>query len=107
MLNKLLDSDNQILVERSTRNEVIGTDFSHNDLNIENIYYWNGDNCFGFSLMEVRDFFKENGIFKSLECSVLPPWSVFPNFGINDMFWKMGKGEEYLVNFSKYYFVIT
>lgn len=34
---------------------------------------------------------------------ILPPWLAFPDVHPFDMFWRMGRGEEYLENFFKFY----
>ena len=61
----------------------------------------------GFALMATRDFLKDFGHFEPLDNSVEPPWTKFPNVDSSDMFWRMGKGEEYLNEFSKHYHNLT
>ncbi len=34
---------------------------------------------------------------------ILPPWIAFPDIHPFDMYWRMGRGEEYLENFFKFY----
>ncbi|MDM1072008.1 NADAR family protein [Empedobacter brevis] len=34
---------------------------------------------------------------------ILPPWIAFPNIDQNDLFWRMGMGENYLSIWAKYY----
>jgi hypothetical protein len=34
---------------------------------------------------------------------VLPPWIVFPDVDPIDIFWRMGRGEDYLDSFFKFY----
>ena len=53
--------------------------------------------------MAARDFLKEFGHFKPLDNSFQSPWTKFSNLDSSDMFWRMGKGEDYLSEFSKYY----
>jgi hypothetical protein len=53
--------------------------------------------------MATRDFLKEFGHFKPLDNSVQAPWTKFPNVDNSDMFWRMGKGEEYLTTFGNYF----
>jgi hypothetical protein len=41
-------------------------------------------------------------IFDDLDI-VLPPWIMFPDIDPVDMFWRMGRGEDYLMSFFKFY----
>jgi len=102
----LLKTDNRILVEASPVDTIWGIGLSKDSNDIENIYAWRGQNLLGFVLMETRDFLKEFGHFKNLENSLQPPWRQFENVDSNDMFWRMGKGEDYLAKFFKYYLTL-
>lgn len=103
----LLQTDNRILVEASPVDAIWGIGLSQDSKDIDNIYAWRGQNLLGFVLMETRDFLKEFGHFKNLDKSLQPPWRQFENIDYSDMFWRMGKGEDYLSNFSKYYLALT
>ena len=102
----LLQTDNRILVEASPVDTIWGIGLSTESKDIDNIYAWRGQNLLGFVLMETRDFLKEFGHFKSLDNTLLPPWRQFENIESNDMFWRMGKGEDYLTKFFKYYLAL-
>jgi hypothetical protein len=64
---------------------------------------WKGQNLLGFALMEVRDFLKNFGHFEQLSADVSLPWKVYPKIEPNDLFWRMGAGEELLNVFYSYY----
>ena len=53
--------------------------------------------------MATRDFIKEFGHFKQLDNSIESPRTKFPNIDSSDKIWRMGKGEDYLNEFVKYY----
>lgn len=99
----LLKTENRILVEASPVDTIWGIGLSQESNDIENIYAWRGQNLLGFALMATRDFLKEFGHFKPLDNSFQSPWNKFPNVDSSDMFWRMGKGEDYLSEFNKYY----
>ncbi len=66
----LLKTESRILVEASPIDTIWGIGLSPDDEQINNIYAWPGLNLLGFALMEVRDFLKEFGHFKSSENSL-------------------------------------
>jgi len=72
----------------------------------ENDNYWgdggngNGQNRLGVLLMQIRE---ELLIQTGDELIVLPPWIAFPTIDQYDMFWRMGLGEDYLIQWSQYY----
>jgi ribA/ribD-fused uncharacterized protein len=74
----------------------------------KNDNYWgdggdgSGKNRLGYLLMQVRD-----ELLKQVDGDlvVLPPWIAFPTISQYDLFWRMGLGEEYLTQWSKYYLV--
>jgi ribA/ribD-fused uncharacterized protein len=103
----LLKTDNRILVEASSVDTIWGIGLSQDSNDIENIYSWRGQNLLGFALMSTRDFLKGFGHFKPLDNSFQPPWTKFPNVDSGEMFWRMGKGEDYISEFSKYYYNLT
>lgn len=99
----LLRTENRIIVEASPVDTIWGIGLPVNSKDIENIYAWRGQNLLGFALMEVRDFLKSFGHFRPLDNFTLPPWKMFPNIDSQDTFWRMGKGEEYVEQFSNYF----
>ena len=103
----LLNTGNSILVEASPVDAIWGIGLSHDSKHIDNIYAWRGLNLLGFVLMEVRDFLKEFGYFSPLENTLSPLWAKYPGIDKHDMFWRMGKGEDYVVQFSQYYHSLT
>jgi ribA/ribD-fused uncharacterized protein len=103
----LLKTENRILVESSPVDTIWGIGLSQDSKDIENIYAWRGQNLLGFALMATRDFLTEFGHFKPLDNSIQPPWTKFPGVDTADMFWRMGKGEDYLMTFFKYYQSLT
>jgi ribA/ribD-fused uncharacterized protein len=99
----LLKTENRILVEASPVDTIWGIGLSQDSGDIENIYNWRGQNLLGFALMETRDFLREFGLFKPLNNSIPPPWAKFPAVDSQDMFWRMGIGEDYINTFVNYY----
>jgi N-glycosidase YbiA len=59
-----------------------------------------GKNRLGRLLMEVRDEIQKHSNNPDL---VLPPWVAFPFISQNDLFWRMGLGEDYLTQWAKFY----
>jgi N-glycosidase YbiA len=76
----------------------------------KNDNYWGdggngtGQNRLGVLLMKLRDCLSNEMHDNSL---VLPPWKAFPTIDQYDLFWRMGLGEEYLFQWSKYYLSIN
>ncbi|HLP20060.1 MAG TPA: NADAR family protein [Chitinophagales bacterium] len=99
----LIKTGNAVLVEASPVDIIWGIGLSKDSKDINNIYGWRGLNLLGFVLMEVRDFLRDFGSFMSIEDSMQTPWAKFPQANYNDMFWKMGEGENYILQFSNYY----
>jgi len=99
----LLKTSNRILVEASPVDTIWGIGLTKDSRDVENIYTWRGLNLLGFALMEVRDFLKDFGFFSFLEVSLTPPWVKYPKIDAIDMFWRMGEGEQYIIEFSKAY----
>lgn len=68
--------------------------------------YWgdggdgSGRNMLGQLLMKVRKKIRE--LFHDSD-AYFPPWIVFPECDQEDMFWRMGVGEDYLYSWYKYY----
>jgi hypothetical protein len=69
---------------------------------VDNPYTWRGENLLGFALMETRDFLKQFGEFENMDGLLVPPWKKFPTVDPLDMFWRMGQGEQYIVDLGKY-----
>jgi len=103
LANYLINTADRILVEASPVDTIWGIGLSQNDDDITNIYAWRGENLLGFALMEVRDFLKGFGQFKPLDSAMLSPWVQYQGIDAKDMFWRMGKGEDYLLKFIRYY----
>lgn len=99
----LLQSENKVIVEASPMDAIWGIGLSQDSQYINNLYAWRGLNLLGFALMETRDFLNEFGYFTELQNSVYPPWVQFPEVVSSDMFWRMGKGEDFIKQFSIYY----
>ncbi|ANI89341.1 hypothetical protein A9P82_08570 [Arachidicoccus ginsenosidimutans] len=59
-----------------------------------------GKNKLGIALMKVRDELLK---LVNDKLAVLPPWIAFPTISQYDLFWRMGLGEEYLTQWSKYF----
>jgi hypothetical protein len=79
----------------------LGIGLTKDSQEIDNIYSWRGLNLLGFALMEVRDFLKNFGYFKPIVIDLDTPWIKYPEIAQDDMFWRMGAGEDYLMEFFK------
>lgn len=99
----LLATDKRVLVEASPVDAIWGIGLSKDSAQIDNLYAWRGLNLLGFALMEARDFLKSFGLFKPLDKVIAPPWDAYPGKDPYDMFWQMGDGDEYMMNFSRFY----
>jgi len=101
LLKYLLATGDQILCEASPVDSIWGIGLSHDSKMIEDPYTWNGKNLLGFALMEVRDFFNAFGRFDYMDSKLLPPWKVYPAIDPLDMHWRMGAGEQYVLEFGE------
>jgi ribA/ribD-fused uncharacterized protein len=99
----LKETGDKILVEASPVDTIWGIGLSQENEYAFDPYNWRGLNLLGFALMEVRDFLNEYGLFSNLENIVAPPWKLHPNIDYRDMYWRMGKGEDIVIKFSRYY----
>lgn len=99
----LKNTGTRVLVEASPVDKIWGIGLSKDDEEVENPYCWRGLNLLGFALMEVRDFLNEHGHFTYRLDLLLPPWKTYPQIDSMDMFWRMGKGEEFIMKFGIYY----
>lgn len=103
----LLKTGNRILVEASPVDTIWGIGLTKDSTDIDNIYAWRGLNLLGFALMEARDFLNEFGFFSSLKNGLTSPWLKYPEIDSADMFWRMGKGEQFVVEFSQTFNKLT
>lgn len=101
--NYLINTNDRILVEASPLDKIWGIGLSKDAEQIDNPYFWNGQNLLGFALMEVRAFLMKFGQFEYINSLVAPPWKVFPKIDSNDLFWRMGEGEDVINEFVCYY----
>jgi len=99
----LLKTGNRILVEASPVDTIWGIGLTKDSNEIDNIYSWRGLNLLGFALMEARDFLRDFGFFTDIKEDLVAPWLKFPDADNNDVFWKMGKGEQFIIEFLKTY----
>jgi len=71
-----------------------------------NDIYWadggdgSGKNKLGILLMGLRDDIKDISSDPNI---ILPPWIPFPSINQNDLFWRMGLGEQYITEWAEYY----
>lgn len=103
----LRNTGDRVLVEASPLDKIWGVGLAKDNVDIQNIYAWEGLNLLGFALMEARNVLNEIGHFDILKNEVSPPWIAFPGIHPVDLFWRMGKGEDYLLIFYKYYTSLT
>ena len=72
--NFLLNTKNKVLVEASPYDKVWGIKMKYDNENIENPFFWQGENLLGFALMEVRDEIKR--VYKNYD---IIDWNSFNN----------------------------
>jgi ribA/ribD-fused uncharacterized protein len=101
--NYLLTTVDRIIVEASPVDPVWGIGMASNSERIENPHAWKGQNLLGFALMETREFLRDFGSFNYAGKSLLPPWKKFPGIHPVEIFWRMGGGESYAMEFWKAY----
>jgi ribA/ribD-fused uncharacterized protein len=97
----LIQTNDRIIVEASPTDLIWGIGLSKDSEAIDNIYAWRGLNLLGFALMEVRDFLNSFGYFEYSDIELIPPWIKYPKIEKEDMFWRMGTGEQFLIDFDK------
>lgn len=102
----LLATKNRVLVEASPVDPIWGVGLDQKSKDIDNVYSWRGLNLLGFALMETRDFLKTYGFLKN-DFTFQPPWVLEPLIDSRDLFWRMGKGEEIIIQFFKHYEVLN
>ena len=74
LINFLLNTKNKVLVEASPYDKVWGIKMKYDNENIENPFFWQGENLLGFALMEVRDEIKR--VYKNYD---IIDWNSFNN----------------------------
>lgn len=99
----LKSTKGKYLIEASPYDPIWGIGISEDNDDIDNPYFWKGENLLGFALMEVRDFLERIDYLRPLVEPMEPPWKVYPNIENGDLFWRMGVGEEYLDRFFHWY----
>lgn len=99
----LLNTKHRILVESSPVDTIWGIGLTKGSEDATNIYAWRGLNLLGFALMETRDFLREHGFFQNTDSQLKTPWYEYPKIDSEDLFWRMGKGEDFMMNFAKSY----
>lgn len=57
----LINTKDRIIVEASPVDKIWGIGLMHDHKDINNPYYWNGENLLGFAIMEVRDILNKIG----------------------------------------------
>ena len=70
----LMNTNTRVLVEASPVDQIWGIGLSKDSQDIYNVYNWRGLNLLGFALMEVRDYFMENGFFDASERKIDKTW---------------------------------
>tara|TARA_Y100001972_G_scaffold128868_1_gene192296 strand:- start:2802 stop:3560 length:759 start_codon:yes stop_codon:yes gene_type:complete len=98
----LINTKDRVLVEASPVDRIWGIGLAQNDDNAEIPYFWNGLNLLGYALMETRDILNEIEAFKMLDNPILPPWLAYPDLDRNSIGWRMGYGENHLIELSEY-----
>lgn len=88
LMQNLLSTGNDMIIEKSLYDEYWGSGKNNE-----------GKNRLGFLLMNLR-----NEIRNKVECidEVFPPWIAFGNIDQNDLFWRMGLGEDYLYKWTRF-----
>jgi len=99
----LINTKDKILVEASPVDKIWGIGLAKDVEHIDNPYFWNGQNLLGFALMHARDFLTKFGHFQYNNSPVALPWKIYPKIGIHDQFWRMGNGENVIIQFTHYY----
>ncbi|MEW4923107.1 NADAR family protein [Algibacter sp. 2305UL17-15] len=85
----LLSTEDSIIVEHTVNDSYWGNGGDGSGLN-----------RLGELLMKTREYIHKIHSDKDL---IFPPWIAFPNVEENDLFWRMGLGEDYLLVWANYY----
>jgi ribA/ribD-fused uncharacterized protein len=99
----LIGTADRVIVEASPTDTIWGIGLTQDSNMVDNPYTWRGENLLGFALMETRDFLREFGEFEYTKGQIIPPWKKFQTVDPLDMFWRMGQGEQYIIDFGKYF----
>ena len=99
LFNYLKGTQERYLLEASPVDKVWGIGVSEDSEEADNPYAWTGENLLGFALMEVRDKISKIDKFEFLKDPFLPPWKKYPKIDCSDMFFRMGGGESYAIDF--------
>ena len=99
----LLATAARVIVEASPTDKIWGIGHSQDSNRIDNPHTWSGLNLLGFALMETRDFLNHFGDFEYANGKMLPPWRKYPTVQPLDGFWRMDHGEQYIIEFGKYF----
>ncbi len=70
----LMSTNIRVLVEASPVDQIWGIGLSKDSNDVHHVHNWRGLNLLGFALMEVRDYFTENGFFESSERKIEKTW---------------------------------
>jgi len=105
--NYLINTKDRVLVEASPVDTIWGIGLTKDSEDATNIYAWRGLNLLGFALMETRDFIRKHGFFQNADFQLRTPWYEYPEIEPEDLFWRMGEGEDFILNFSKNYQQLT
>jgi ribA/ribD-fused uncharacterized protein len=98
----LTGTGEHVLVEASPADTIWGIGVSQDAPLVDNPYSWQGENLLGFGLMAARDFLIDVGDFRYATTAMLPPWKKFPTFDPWNIFWRMGDGEQHIIDLAKY-----
>lgn len=105
--NFLLNTGDAVLVEASPVDAIWGIGLPPDHADVYHPWDWRGLNLLGFALMEVRELLREYGAYTGELPALLPPWKVFPGIHPVDMFWRMGKGEDFLDRYWRQWELLT
>lgn len=103
LFNYLKGTKDRYLVEASPVDSIWGIGVSENSEEADNPYAWPGENLLGFALMEVRDRLRKIEAFELSNDPFLPPWKIYPKIDRSDMFFRMGGGEDYTIQFYNWF----
>lgn len=102
----LLSTGDAPLVEASPHDPIWGVGRGADDPVIGTPSKWPGLNLLGYALMEVRDWIRKYPT-PTAPSGLLPPWIRYPDVEPSDLFWRMGSGEDYLVEFNRWWNAAT
>lgn len=88
------------------KNKLLNTGLSNRIIYVSVDRFWGedkdgkGENNLGRLLMKVRTLLREI----TINNWILPPWIPFKDIAQEDMFWRMGLGESYIMEWAKWYY---